>query len=145
MAIQLLNNKFHGLSPTGSHHSLLLDQRFQKMAGWDWSERHLTGIGMPSDYFTLIQLLFSNQMLIWSIPERSILMNELSAYPICFVTPLYTLLGPDNFFSLLVYSCLYVIKVTIIWWLLWMRHLIHLFNAPSAQHIKVKALDRLIG
>ena len=33
--IWLLNNKFHGLSPYGGHHSLLFDQGFQKMAGWD--------------------------------------------------------------------------------------------------------------
>ena len=35
LCIQLLNNKFHGLSPSGGHHSLLFDQGFQKMAGWD--------------------------------------------------------------------------------------------------------------
>ena len=29
-AIQLLNNKFHGLSPSGGHHSLLSDQEFPK-------------------------------------------------------------------------------------------------------------------
>ena len=33
----------------GCHHSLLFDQGFQKITGWDWSERHLTVIGMPSD------------------------------------------------------------------------------------------------
>ena len=32
------------MSPSGSHHSLLFDQGFQKIAGWDWSERHLTVI-----------------------------------------------------------------------------------------------------
>jgi hypothetical protein len=34
-SIQLLNNKFYGLSPFGGHHSLLFDQEFQKMAGWE--------------------------------------------------------------------------------------------------------------
>ena len=34
-------NKFHGLSPSGCHRSLLFDQGFQKIAG-RWSERHLT-------------------------------------------------------------------------------------------------------
>ena len=33
--IRLINNKFHGLSPSGGQHSLLLDQEFQKMAGWN--------------------------------------------------------------------------------------------------------------
>ena len=47
--IRLLINKFHGLSPSGGHHSLLFDQGFQKMAGWDWLERHLTVIRTPSD------------------------------------------------------------------------------------------------
>ena len=40
-AIQLLNNKFHELPPSGGHHSLLFDQGFQKIAGRDWLERHL--------------------------------------------------------------------------------------------------------
>ena len=40
--IRLLNNKFHWLSPSGGHHSLLFDQGFQKMASWDWLKRHLT-------------------------------------------------------------------------------------------------------
>ena len=35
IAMRLLNNKFHGLSPSGGHHSLLFDQGFQKMPGWD--------------------------------------------------------------------------------------------------------------
>ena len=47
--IWLLNNKLHGLSPYGGHHSLLFDQEFQKLAGWDWSEPHLMVIGTPSD------------------------------------------------------------------------------------------------
>ena len=45
---RLLSNKFHGLSPSGGHHSLLLDQGFQKLldetdcsAIWRWLERHL--------------------------------------------------------------------------------------------------------
>ena len=33
--IRLLNNKFHGLSPSGGHHSLLFDQGFKKIAGRD--------------------------------------------------------------------------------------------------------------
>ena len=41
--IWLLNNKFYGLSPS------LFDQGFQKIAGRDWSEHHLTVIRMPSD------------------------------------------------------------------------------------------------
>jgi len=40
--IETHNNKFHGLSPSGGHHSLLFDQGFQKIAVRDWSERHLT-------------------------------------------------------------------------------------------------------
>ena len=47
--IWLLNNKFHELSPSGGHHSLLFDQGFKKIAGRDWSERHLTVIRTPSD------------------------------------------------------------------------------------------------
>ena len=47
--IQLLNNKFHGLSPSCGHHSLLFGQGFQKMTAWDWSEPHLMVIGMPPD------------------------------------------------------------------------------------------------
>ena len=35
MGIWLLNNKFHGLFPSGGHHSLLFDQGFKKMAAWD--------------------------------------------------------------------------------------------------------------
>ena len=34
-AIRLLNNKFHGLSPSGGHQLLLFDQGFQKMPSWD--------------------------------------------------------------------------------------------------------------
>ena len=36
--ISLLNNKFYGFSPSGSHHSLLFDQGFQKITSRDWSE-----------------------------------------------------------------------------------------------------------
>jgi hypothetical protein len=35
MPIWLLNNNFHGLSPSGGHHSLLFDQGFKKITGWD--------------------------------------------------------------------------------------------------------------
>ena len=31
------------------HHSVLFDQGFQEIAGWDCLERHLTVIGSPSD------------------------------------------------------------------------------------------------
>ena len=41
LLIQLLNNKFHGLSPSGGHHSLFFDQEFQKIASWDCLERLL--------------------------------------------------------------------------------------------------------
>ena len=37
MIIRLPNNKVYGLSPSGSHHSLLFDQEFQKIAGTDQS------------------------------------------------------------------------------------------------------------
>ena len=47
--IRLLNNKLHGLSLSGGHHSLLFDQGFQKIVGRNWSERHLTVIRTPSD------------------------------------------------------------------------------------------------
>ena len=33
--IWLPNNKFHGLSASGSHHSLLFEKGFQKIAGRD--------------------------------------------------------------------------------------------------------------
>ena len=47
-SIQLLNNKSHGLSPTSGHHSILFDQGFQMISGWNWSELHLTVIWTPS-------------------------------------------------------------------------------------------------
>ena len=47
--IQLLNNKFHGLSCSGGHHSLLFDLEFKKIAGRNWSERHLMVIRTPYD------------------------------------------------------------------------------------------------
>ena len=42
----LLNNKLFGLSPSVGHHSLLFDQGFQKISGW---EGHLTVIGTQSN------------------------------------------------------------------------------------------------
>ena len=60
--IRLLSNKLHSLSPFGGHHSLLFDQGFQKMAGWDWSERHLKVIGTPSDNIVPSYVVYACQL-----------------------------------------------------------------------------------
>ena len=48
--IRLLNNKLHGLSPSGGHHSLLFDQGFPNQAGLQGNQNAIW------QYFVLIRL-----------------------------------------------------------------------------------------
>ena len=51
--IRLINNKFHGLSPSGGHHSLLFDQGFPNNA---WLQHHLSDRNTIWRYFVLMRL-----------------------------------------------------------------------------------------
>ena len=61
--IQLLNNKFHGLSPPGGQHSLLFDQGFPNNARL---QRHLANWNAIWWYFVLMRLYLA-MLLILSI------------------------------------------------------------------------------
>ena len=62
----MYNNKFHGLSPSVGHHSLLFDQGFLKCASWDWSERHLTVFCINEIVPGYVVIRLNNYDMIWS-------------------------------------------------------------------------------
>ena len=68
-AIRLLNNKFHGLSPSGSHHSLLFDQGFPNNAQL---QLHLADQNAIYQYFVSMRLYLAMMFILSMnfLPEK---------------------------------------------------------------------------
>ena len=87
VCIRLLNNKFHGLSPSGGHHSLMFDQGFQKIAGRDWLERHLTVLCINEIVPSHVVIRLNHALLEFL---------DFSFHPACLFCPVFLPILPKN-------------------------------------------------